>query len=191
MPCNLSEANINGMGMGRHPLYLPARQIFLLTPGRSRSAPAVVKMAAWAAVFLMFWPLGGDGALAQESSAPYASELTTIEVNHESCRALVRYVDIGSAAYQPGVDVQGRPVAGADLTERTVDVAPSDVVFSLTVRLEDFVPGVAAALSDSTAPIGEVTVRGHEVLFNGQSLSATEAAALAAACRLHLDTKTE
>lgn len=191
MPCNLSKANINGMGMGRHPLYRREGQIFLLTPGMRLDSPTSRTMAVGAAVFLVFLTLSGDCMSAQEVPSTRGSAHTPITVNQESCRALVRYVDTGNATYQPGVDVFGRPVAGADLVDQAVVIAPSDVVFSLTIRLKDYAPGVAAALSDSTARIGEITVRGQEVLFNGQPLSANETAALAAACRQHVDNDAE
>ncbi|MDA0366934.1 MAG: hypothetical protein O3C65_07730 [Proteobacteria bacterium] len=99
---------------------------------------------------------------------------------------MVRYVDTGDAAFKPGVDVQGRPVVGANLSESSATVVPSDVTFTLTLRLGDLVPGIASSLAESSAPVGEVSIRGNDVLLNGQSLNDAQANILALACKAHL-----
>ena len=47
--------------------------------------------------------------------APAAAGAETLVVSRQDCQRLVRHVPAADVAYQPGVDVQGRPVAPADL----------------------------------------------------------------------------
>lgn len=99
---------------------------------------------------------------------------------------MVAYEDTGAADYKPGVDAYGRPVASADLDNTASQVLPREVTFALTVRLADLVPGLTNSLSDSTAAIGEITVRGNEVLMNGQPLTDRQRNAILIACRQRL-----
>ncbi len=175
------------MGMGRHPLYLSRKRIFLLTPRNVNRLTISRRITLGMAVFLAFFAANWSDAVAQNASPDATSAIGKIVLSRESCRAMVRYVDTGDAAFKPGVDVQGRPVVGANLSESSATIVPSDVTFTLTLRLGDFVPGIASSLADSSAPVGEVSIRGNDVLLNGQSLSDAQAHILALACNAQLE----
>jgi hypothetical protein len=83
----------------------------------------------------------------------------------------VRYTETNSGAYKPGVNVNGCPVAGANIADTGVSIVKANINFTLTLRLADLVPDIAAGLADSAAPIEEITVRGQDAFLNGHALN--------------------
>ncbi|NQV80089.1 MAG: hypothetical protein HQ495_06010 [Alphaproteobacteria bacterium] len=139
------------------------------------------------AVFLVFLATQWSGAVAQNAAPETTSGVGKIALSRASCVAIIRYVDTGDAAFKPGVDVHGRPVVGANISEPSTTDVSSDITFTLTLRLGDFGPGIASGLVDSTASVGEVSIRGNNVLLNGQSLSDAQANTLALACKTQIE----
>jgi hypothetical protein len=119
-----------------------------------------------------------------------ASDLSTKQpaVDPALCRALVKHTPDADVTYQPGVDVQGNPVAPADLPGQPQMQLPDKIQIPLTISLVQ-----ALHLSTSTLPgselgagteatIGMITVEGDKVFLNGQPISDTQQDNLAVLC---------
>lgn len=189
---HLSEANINEMDLEGHPQYQRPKQIIRLTLGHRGNASIWPNTPAKAAFLATGLALLAATAAAQSNQSDPPQGDTRITISDTDCRALVRYIDNGSAAYKPGVDVHGRPVAGANLSDKGTDLIPSEITFTLSLRLGDFAPDIAAGLADSAAAIAEITVRGQEVFLNERPLTDLQSEVLADQCRAKLaDTDNE
>jgi len=116
-------------------------------------------------------------------SAPAVDGGTRFAVNRNDCQQAVEYRPAPGVEYQPGVDVRGRPVRPADVESTPRLNLPNELTFNLTVRLSDYLARTPRGLSDSVAPIGKLTVRGNQVLFNDEPLSPRDREAVIAACR--------
>jgi hypothetical protein len=105
----------------------------------------------------------------------------------EMCNALTAHVPSEDITYQPGVDVEGRTVAPADLADNNQLVAPDSYSFDLFVPLDEAVTIDAGdnleRIGQSEIGVGTVTVEGNQVYYNDQPLQSEEAHALAEACR--------
>lgn len=124
---------------------------------------------------------GGDAASAvTENVAP------KITVSRSACQALVKHVPDADVAYQPGVDVRGNKVVGADLNggSNILQSLPKEIEFPVTIDFFDYsgisVPdGVSGEQS-----VGKITYRNGRVYFNDQPLGDDAASdELIAACR--------
>jgi hypothetical protein len=107
-----------------------------------------------------------------------------VRISAEDCARAVAHVPDADVAYRPGVDVQGRAVAPADLGPPQLEAPPS-VSFMISVDLArrfGLPQGPAGGLA-AELPLGIITVEGNRVLFNGQPLNREDTAALQAACR--------
>jgi hypothetical protein len=104
------------------------------------------------------------------------------------CQALTKHTPEANVAYQPGVDVQGKAVAPADLASSNPLQMPSTINFPLTISL-------AKALkldptqypynqlgSGTEASLGMITVEADRVSFNGKPLTDTQQDNLAVLC---------
>ena len=110
----------------------------------------------------------------------------TIAIARSDCELAVRYVAPPGVAYQPGVDVNGRPVAPADVDgDRRLKLRDSiPVIISDDLRKQFGLPD-DSPLFDANAYLGIVELRlsDRRLTFNGVELSDREADALAAMCR--------
>ena len=114
------------------------------------------------------------------------------------CTALLAAADAGLiAAFQPGVDVRGRPVAPADL-QPGVDVRgrpvapagigpvialPGEIVIPVQPRIFDFLKITPPrGLGDLRAGLGELRLSNGRLTFNGQPIGSNAVAALIEAC---------
>ena len=68
---------------------------------------------------------------------------------------------------------------------------PAEITFTATLRLNDFVPVIAAGLAGTGAPIVEITVRGQDVFLHGQALNELQEKSLADQCHTNLYSPTE
>ena len=119
---------------------------------------------------------------------------TLITVTTDDCANIVAYTPSGDVAYQPGVDLDGNPVAAADLDSYgRLDLDGEDVVIDIDIPLSAVagVVGDEAAFTanggqidsfGANARVGTVSFRGGEVYFNGQRISSRQREAIAAAC---------
>ena len=109
-----------------------------------------------------------------------------VVVSAKICAEVVAHVPDAGVAYTPGVDVDGNPVAPADLPDRASPIAADNFPIFLTLDLKKkfHVPD-AAKLFKLQAVVGLIAVQGEQVFFNGQPIAPGEASLLAAACRAH------
>ena len=117
-------------------------------------------------------------------AGPARAEAVPVRVDRDACARVVAYVPDPGVAYQPGVDVNGRPVAPADLPGSTQLQLPDSFVISLELDLRHSVYPVPGPKGlDPKVQLGIITVEGNRVFYNGQPLDDGEQARLAAACR--------
>ncbi len=100
-------------------------------------------------------------------------------ISQAECRLIARHVPGAGVAYQPGVDVRGRPVVAADLLPSPA-VVPERFVVALSVDLRRRL-GLAEEMKPEL-PIGVITVEGGTLLLDGRPIPPDAAAGLAAAC---------
>lgn len=86
------------------------------------------------------------------------------------CHFYIAHVPLPDVAYQPGVDVRGNPVVGADIDPPAAVIAPP-AEFALTIDLADYL-GIARpkGVRMETAAI-PLRIEDGRVLINGQPLS--------------------
>lgn len=147
--------------------------------------------ATWAAirraVFIVLPLLLASPCAAEDLPVPPGAverlEQGSVVISPAVCAAFAADAAVPGAAYEPGVDVNGRKVAPADLPSRTpleLDNFPIEIRKNLAGTFG--VPPAGGAFG-ARAILGYVTVRGDQAFFNGKPLSADENAALIAACR--------
>jgi|SRR5579862_950634 len=122
-----------------------------------------------------------------ETPPPGSIEVLTsgqLVMSSQVCSSLGIDPGVPSADYQPGVDVNGRPVAPADLPESPdplkLDNFPIEIKADLAGKFG--VPASGGAFG-AKAILGYVTLRDNRAFFNGQPISADQSSALAEACR--------
>jgi hypothetical protein len=127
-----------------------------------------------------------SAALAAAAGSTTRAAERTIAIARSDCDLAVRYVPPPGVAYQPGVDVNGRPVAPADVDgDRRLKLRESiPVVITDDLRKQFGLPE-DSPLFDANAFVGIVELRlsDHRLTFNGVELSDRESDALAAVCR--------
>jgi hypothetical protein len=110
----------------------------------------------------------------------------TIQVTGADCRRLfVEHRPTPDVNYRPGVDVYGRPVAGADLNPAPQIRVPETVAFDVAVDLRRFGIASTSPLFQPNMKLGEVRVDvlTGKTLYNGEALGNPEIEALREACR--------
>jgi hypothetical protein len=107
-----------------------------------------------------------------------------IAISRRDCQQLVRHEPAPDVAYQPGVDVHGRPVVPADLGGGAQLDLPDVIYIPIEVFLQDrFGIPANSVLFNAQAQVGVVDVRGNQVFYEDQLLTDPESAALEAICR--------
>lgn len=88
------------------------------------------------------------------------------------CRLLPEHKANASVAYQPGVDVHGKPVVPADLNAAPMDMGRQSVIVPLNIDLAKRLQGsgVQGLNLESTLGFLEIQPNGR-VLYNGQDLT--------------------
>jgi hypothetical protein len=123
-------------------------------------------------------------ALLGAVAAPAFAEAVPVRVDRDACAQVVEHVPDADVAYKPGVDVDGKPVAPADMPGSTQLELPDSFVITLELDLRHSafpVPGPRGL--DPKVQLGVITVVGNRVYYNGQPLDDPEKTRLAAACR--------
>lgn len=112
-----------------------------------------------------------------------AAEQRVVWIKKADCAWLVKHEPAPDIAYQPGVDVHGRPVAPADLDASSLRL-PERTRIAITVDLQErFGIPTNSALFEGEVAVGEVVVEGDRITFNGEPLYDPEIRALAEGCR--------
>jgi hypothetical protein len=110
-----------------------------------------------------------------------------VRVSRKDCQSLIRYVPDPGVAYQPGVDVHGKPVAPADLPGSSIrSVLPETVEFD--VSFYPLARAKGGRFNQSELYVGTVRydLNTGEVLFNGVPLTDPEKDEMAQRCRAAL-----
>jgi len=119
------------------------------------------------------------------SSVAGAAE--TVIVTRADCARLVHHVPDPGVAYQPGVDVRGRPVAPADLGGtpkiKLPDTLEIPVTLDMLARYGLPANSSLYRLDDTVIGTARVRVKDGRAWFNGAPLGDEETFALARACR--------
>lgn len=129
---------------------------------------------------------GLAGAVAQTRPTQAPAESTSVQVTGADCRRLfVEHRPAPDVNYRPGVDVHGRPVAGADLNPAPQIRVPETVAFDVAVDLRRFGVPNGSPLYQPNVRLGEVRVDvlTGRTLYNGEALGNPEIEALREACR--------
>ena len=114
------------------------------------------------------------------------AQTAEIKATPADCRrVLVEHRPAADVAYQPGVDVRGRPVVGADLNPAPQFRVPETVAFDIAVDLKKFGIASTSPLFQPNFKLGDVRmdVASGRVLYNGQPIGNLELEALRDACR--------
>lgn len=125
--------------------------------------------------------------VALPGSVPAEAETVTISI--EECRKLVRHQPSADVAYQPGVDVHGRPVAPADLGSGANVAIPEEVEILVEVELDETHGAAASGLYQPKAEFGKVVFRDGRAWYNGQPLATGADNAVVAACKRRLHSR--
>lgn len=124
----------------------------------------------------------GVASSATETMGAAGNAVGRVAISRETCRWLIRHTARADVRYRPGVDVEGRPVAPADLPGRARIHLPKDIVIEIDVHLETLLGLTLAPGVDPDARLGYVVVRDGRVFFNGQPLFDAAQVKLAARC---------
>ena len=119
--------------------------------------------------------------------SPYAQAAQQPTIDTRLCQQLVKHTPSADVAYQAGVDVRGKPVVPADLDSNVNMALPEELTIPLTADLIQFLKMDSSALPASAMvrndiPLGNLTVRGDKVLFNGKPLTGEQQDNLAVLC---------
>jgi hypothetical protein len=128
--------------------------------------------------------IAGSIALILSVAAWAAPASAEIAISRKDCQRLVNHEPAPDVAFQPGVDVHGRPVMPADVGGGQQIQLPDVIYIPIEVLIQDKY-GIPAnsVLYDATALVGVVSVRGNQVYFEDQPLTDPEIVALEEACR--------
>ena len=118
------------------------------------------------------------------AAAPARAESEPVRVDRDACANVVAHVPDADVAYKPGVDVNGKPVAPADLPGSVQLDLPDSFVITLELNLaKSVIPVPGPKGLEPKVQLGLITVVGDRVYYNGQPLDDPEQVRLAAACR--------
>jgi hypothetical protein len=108
----------------------------------------------------------------------------TLSITGTDCTRLISHTAEADVAYKPGVDVQGRAVAPADLNPAPAIRVPDSIVFDVAADLRRFGIPNSSPLFQPHLGLGAIRVeRDGRAFFNGQPLESPEIAALRELCR--------
>lgn len=107
-------------------------------------------------------------------------------ISSDACQAIQGHTPDASVAYVPGVDVDGRAVAPADLPDSgSLTMSEQDIAIDLRVPLSQFfaIPaGLQPVIGDALIGVGQVTLRDGTPYLGDKRLTGQEQNALAKAC---------
>lgn len=110
-----------------------------------------------------------------------SNEQKSIIVDPDICRTLVHHTPDDDVAYQPGVDVDGDPVVGADLND-TAFQAPNEYSFDITVDVSEYQNMAQPDGIEGQLRIGRITYENGRLLMDGEPLSDAEKEAVYYSC---------
>jgi hypothetical protein len=115
----------------------------------------------------------------------HSAEAQTVAIRAADCAQLVRHVTAANVAFDPGLDLQGRPVAPADLDGGVKIELPGEFSIPITVDLQKSfgIPVDPNLFQTQNFTVGVVTWEKGKGYFNGQPLQSEQSAKLAALCQ--------
>jgi hypothetical protein len=134
------------------------------------------------------------------------AQADTVSLNAADCQRLVRHVPSDDVNYKPGVDARGNAVAPADLGGVYNLAIPDEIHIEIGIDLADRLglqenrrsgdnsgaPTVRKVLPyEGKAILGLVTIKGSDVLWNGERVTPQDELILAEACRQALEEEGE
>jgi hypothetical protein len=154
-----------------------------------------VKALAFAAALLLAVPApaaepGAPTPLTPGSKAKGAKRVTRAvigRISRDDCRRLiVAHAPDPGVKYQPGRDVYGRRVKPADLPGGPRIALPRVFRIRFSVDLETYLGIAPQPGIDPDVMLGQLTVRGNRVYFNGQPLDDPYRSFIVDQCRRRL-----
>ena len=143
--------------------------------------------AVWAglALFLTAFAPGPALAAGDEGSA--------VTLSRADCERLLKTKPVAATpepgvAYQPGVDVRGNTVVGADVDGSPAMAMPDEITFTIGLDLEKKYGIGSTGVFSGEGTVGQIRVRvaggegGAQVFWNDQPLDAGDAATVRGAC---------
>ena len=129
--------------------------------------------------FLRFW-IPAFAGMTVFLSPVYASDIL---IKSDVCVS-VAATPSADLAYQPGVDVNGKAVAPADLPGGGSVTPPTDITIPLQLNLQNalHLPD-NSNLTSPQAIVGTIEVKNGKMTYNGQPISEDAQAQIEAACR--------
>ncbi len=101
----------------------------------------------------------------------------------DECQRAVRIASQPGADYQPGVDVNGRAVAPADLQPSLKIEPPRVIEFPVTMDVAKRLGFDTRGPLEANIAVANVRIEGNRVSINGQEVNPDESVDLIAACR--------
>lgn len=126
--------------------------------------------------------MGLFAGAASPAGAQAAADPPTIRIDPAACRYLTRHQPSADVEYKPGVDVNGKAVAPADLPDSYGIDLPTSIDIEITADIARSFGIATNNLYRGKAQIGTVTVQGNQVLFNGKPIQSAAEADLIALC---------
>ncbi|MEJ0062074.1 MAG: hypothetical protein WDO70_02455 [Alphaproteobacteria bacterium] len=136
-----------------------------------------------AAAIICAWALCPLHAQAAEPAKKEGAQ--TVTISRAACRALIKHHPSADVAYQPGVDVNGKKVAPADLEDTPPIELPETIAIELDSGLRQWLPNQDYPynkLDASKVRLGAIEVTGDQVTYNGQPLTSQAQENLAVLC---------
>lgn len=113
---------------------------------------------------------------------PSAAAPSTIEIDADACRYAIQHVPAPDTEYKADIDVNGNPVAPADVAPRPEFKFPSTIPIPVTSKVGRMLGGAAPGYR-ADAVVGMISVVDGRLYFNGQPIGDDPDAELAALCR--------
>jgi len=129
---------------------------------------------------VMWVALAGAWA-ATVPAMPSAGE--TVVISRDDCLRAIRHVPSADAAYAPGVDARGRPVAPADLGGGPRIALPEILAFDINIDVGRYLGGSRYGTLDMAVGTVVYDVASGRLTFNGEVLTDADQRAVAEACR--------
>jgi len=108
----------------------------------------------------------------------------TITITGDACANAAAATPAPDVEYKPGgVDVNGNPVAPADVDGSNAMPWPQDISIPLQLNLQNALHLPATSLTSPEAVIGKIEYKNGQLTFNGKPISEDAQADIQAACR--------
>ena len=119
-------------------------------------------------------------------SPPAVSAEAKVTISKRDCQRLVRHQARAHVVFNPGVDVRGNKVTGANLRRDQETKLLKEFSFNLNIDIAQRY-GLDATGISADIVVGKVTVKGRNVYFKDQRLESVDHAAVTEHCQKTLN----